>query len=145
MIVCPTSLVGNWAQEIEKWAGDERFIIYAATGSDVPKCIRKFCDPRDMDPKTKVLILPYDTFRLHADKFTKGTTKEDSIGCIDMLVCDEAHRLKNAATLASVALDRLDCKRRVLLSGTPIQNDLEEFYAMVQVCVGVIHSIWSGR
>jgi DNA repair and recombination RAD54-like protein len=50
---------------------------------------------------------------------------------VDLLICDEAHRLKNDETLTNKALDALTCRRRVLLSGTPIQNHLDEFYAMV--------------
>ena len=49
----------------------------------------------------------------------------------DLLICDEAHRLKNDATATTQSLAQLPCKRRVLLSGTPMQNDLFEFYAMV--------------
>ena len=55
-------------------------------------------------------------------------TPQDSC---DLLICDEAHRLKNDATLTNRALAGLACKRRVLLSGTPMQNDLQEFFAMV--------------
>ena len=44
----------------------------------------------------------------------------------DLLICDEAHRLKNDATLTNKALDSLACRRRVLLSGTPMQNHLDE-------------------
>jgi DNA repair and recombination RAD54-like protein len=43
----------------------------------------------------------------------------------------QAHRLKNADTATTQALASLATRRRVLLSGTPMQNDLEEFYAMV--------------
>ena len=51
-----------------------------------------------------------------------------------MLICDEAHRLKNNETKTSVSLNKLATARRCLLSGTPIQNDLQEFYAMVDFC-----------
>jgi hypothetical protein len=40
----------------------------------------------------------------------------------------QAHRLKNDATLTNKALGALPCRRRVLLSGTPLQNRLDEFY-----------------
>ena len=50
---------------------------------------------------------------------------------IDLVVCDEGHRLKNAAIKTSVAVNDLPTMRRLILSGTPIQNDLDEFYAMV--------------
>ena len=72
-----------------------------------------------------VLIISYETFRTYVKKFTK---KNDI--CCDMLICDEAHRLKNPEALTTTALATLACRRRVLLSGTPVQNDLDEFFAM---------------
>lgn len=47
-----------------------------------------------------------------------------------LLVCDEAHRLKNLASKTTQVLNSLDIDRRILLSGTPIQNNLSEFHAM---------------
>lgn len=63
--------------------------------------------------------MSYETFRLHVERLRVPG------GC-DLLICDEAHRLKNDATLTNKALDSLPCKRRVLLSGTPLQNHLDE-------------------
>jgi len=48
-----------------------------------------------------------------------------------LLICDEGHRLKNLESQTYVALNALECKRRVLLSGTPIQNDLLEYFSLV--------------
>lgn len=50
---------------------------------------------------------------------------------IDLVICDEGHKLKNNNIKTSQAIARLKTTRRIILSGTPIQNDLEEFYAMV--------------
>lgn len=47
------------------------------------------------------------------------------------MVCDEGHRLKNNKIKTSQAVSSLPTKRRIILSGTPIQNDLGEFFAMV--------------
>lgn len=49
----------------------------------------------------------------------------------DLMVCDEGHRLKNNSTNTSLALRKIECKRRILLTGTPIQNELAEFYALI--------------
>lgn len=70
-----------------------------------------------------MLIISYDTFRLHAERLV--------VNGPELIICDEAHRLKNDQTKTNVALSSLPCKRRVLLSGTPMQNDLEEFFSMV--------------
>lgn len=72
----------------------------------------------------QVMIVSYETFRNYAQHL-KGEN------ACDLLICDEAHRLKNAATATNQALNQLACKRRVLLSGTPLQNNLEE----VRPCV----------
>lgn len=69
-------------------------------------------------------LTPYFSLRQHVSRF-------DRPDACDLLICDEAHRLKNDETLTNKALASLSCRRRVLLSGTPMQNDLEEFFAMV--------------
>lgn len=82
----------------------------------------------DIFGKTKmfsVLIASYETMRAHVGRLLKYRD------CCDLLVCDEAHRLKNKDNQTSRALFSLPCRRRVLLTGTPMQNDLQEFFAMV--------------
>jgi len=49
----------------------------------------------------------------------------------DLMVCDEGHRLKNNSTNTYIALTKIECKRRIILTGTPIQNELAEFYALI--------------
>ncbi|XP_059308132.1 protein CHROMATIN REMODELING 25 [Lycium ferocissimum] len=123
IIVTPTSLVSNWEAEISKWVGERVKLVALceSTRDDVVSGIDSFINPHS---NLQVLIVSYETFRMHSSKFS------DSGSC-DLLICDEAHRLKNDQTLTNRALASLACKRRVLLSGTPMQNDLEEFYAMV--------------
>ncbi|KAG2306228.1 hypothetical protein Bca52824_025976 [Brassica carinata] len=123
IIVTPTSLVSNWEAEIKKWVGDriQLIALCESTRDDVLSGIDSFTRPRSA---LQVLIISYETFRMHSSKFGQS-------GSCDLLICDEAHRLKNDQTLTNKALASLTCKRRVLLSGTPMQNDLEEFFAMV--------------
>lgn len=49
---------------------------------------------------------------------------------IGLIICDEGHRLKSAGAKTTLALQSLKTQRRIILSGTPIQNDLSEFHAM---------------
>jgi DNA repair and recombination protein RAD54B len=49
----------------------------------------------------------------------------------DIIVCDEGHRLKSIANKSAQAILTLNTERRIILSGTPIQNDLGELYAMI--------------
>jgi DNA repair and recombination RAD54-like protein len=123
VIVCPTSLVGNWDDELDKWLDGRVKSLALAESSrdDAIMGIDQFLSPRK---PYDVLIVSYETFRIHTKKFKRE-------GSLDLLICDEAHRLKNAETQTNQALNDLPCKRRVLLSGTPMQNHLDEFYAMV--------------
>ncbi|KAJ8447397.1 hypothetical protein Cgig2_019391 [Carnegiea gigantea] len=123
IIVTPTSLVSNWEAEIRKWVGERIKLIALCESSreDVVTGIDNFTNQHSA---IQVLIVSYETFRMHSSKFSES-------GSCDLLICDEAHRLKNDQTMTNKALASLLCKRRILLSGTPMQNDLEEFYAMV--------------
>lgn len=49
----------------------------------------------------------------------------------DIIICDEGHRLKNLQIKTTKAIHELKCKKRILLTGTPLQNSLSEFYACV--------------
>ena len=74
-------------------------------------------------PANPILIISYETFRLHAHVLH---TSE-----VGLVLCDEGHRLKNHENQTYQALMGLKCKRRVLLSGTPIQNDLLEYFSLI--------------
>jgi len=124
IVVCPCSLVKNWDNEFVKWLGPGAVKTLALAESDRKTVERSM----DLFVKTKmfqVLIVSYETLRTHIGRLNKI---KDSC---DLLVCDEAHRLKNNENQTSKALASLPVKRRVLLTGTPMQNDLQEFYAMV--------------
>ena len=125
VITCPTSLVGNWENEINRWL-DGKCTIYAVK-TDPKKVIKNFVHER----RHAVLIVSYETQRLYQQIFQAKTAPCNSC---DLLICDEAHKLKNADSGLTVSLDKLPAKKRILLSGTPMQNELTEFYNMVNFC-----------
>lgn len=57
------------------------------------------------------MIISYDTFRLHGDSLEY---------VVDLLICDEGHKIKNRKIKSAKALNKLKTKRRVILTGTPI-------------------------
>ncbi|EKX48582.1 hypothetical protein GUITHDRAFT_68686, partial [Guillardia theta CCMP2712] len=130
-VICPTSLVKNWANEITKWLGDRLdggvLALSESAREDVIDAINRYTRKGIYQRERKfppVLIISYETFRIHAGRFH----------CHTSAICckwTRAHRLKNDKTITNKALASLPCLRRVLLSGTPMQNDLEEFFAMV--------------
>lgn len=70
-----------------------------------------------------VCILSYERVRTLGNNLAKGQ--------FDLIVCDEGHRLKSGQIKTVQVLRNLTTRRRIILSGTPIQNDLSEFHAMV--------------
>jgi DNA repair and recombination RAD54-like protein len=124
IVVCPCSLVKNWDNEFVKWLGPGVVKSLALAESD-RKTVEKNLDIFVRTKMFNILIVSYETIRTHIGRLTKYKD------CCDLLVCDEAHRLKNQDNQTSKALNSLPVKRRILLTGTPMQNNLEEFYAMV--------------
>jgi len=124
IVVCPCSLVKNWDNEFVKWLGPGVAKTLALAESD-RKTVEKNIDCFVKTKMFQILIASYETIRTHVGRLNKYKD------CCDLLVCDEAHRLKNRENQTSMALNSIPVKRRVLLTGTPMQNDLEEFFAMV--------------
>lgn len=129
LIVCPVTLINNWRKEITKWLGRERIGVYVAEN---PKSrITDFTKGRSY----QVMIVGYE-------KLTK-IQKDLQTADIDLVICDEGHRLKTAANKAAAAIKSLRTDRRIILSGTPIQNDLQEFWTMVDFVNPSVMNSWS--
>ncbi|GAM18460.1 hypothetical protein SAMD00019534_016350, partial [Acytostelium subglobosum LB1] len=131
VIVAPAGLVRNWCQELQKWLGDG--IKPVAIGQSTKLGLAKLAELEL--GKSDVLVISYDQLRIWIHEIVKI----DSIG---LIICDEGHRMKNADAKSTQAVNMIPTKRRVILSGTPIQNNLTEFYAMVNfVNPGVLGSV----
>ena len=136
VIVCPSSLVGNWCNEFKKWLGEGAIDAIPLGDPDKKKAKSALAAfEYAHEPRTSVLVASYDQLKIYIDQICKFKG-------IDLVICDEGHRLKNAESKTSMAVNALPAKKRVILSGTPIQNDLEEFHAMVSfVNPGILKDI----
>jgi len=125
VVVCPSSLVKNWYNEVHKWLPGKLapLAMDGGTKEQILKDLRGFMQTYGRRPHNQILIISYETFRLHADVLHSGE--------VGLLLCDEGHRLKNSENQTYNALMGIKCTRRVLLSGTPIQNDLLEYFSLV--------------
>ncbi|EGG23345.1 SNF2-related domain-containing protein [Cavenderia fasciculata] len=120
VIVAPSSLVGNWCKELKKWLGEG--IKPVAIGGSTKYGRARLAE---LELGTKdVLVISYDQLRIYCEEIIK-------ISSIGLVICDEGHRLKNPEIKTTKAVSMIPTPRRVILSGTPIQNDLNEFFAMV--------------
>ena len=119
LIICPSSLVQNWDCELKKWLGESISIVAISDSKKTAiKKLNRFESGHD------VLIISYDQLKIHY----KDICKMKSIG---LVIADEGHRLKNVNIKTTQAASQIPTKKRVILSGTPIQNDLKEFYSLV--------------
>ncbi|ORX56300.1 hypothetical protein DM01DRAFT_1285609 [Hesseltinella vesiculosa] len=124
IITCPSSLVRNWANEIVKWLGDRvRPLAIDSNNSKEKKTAVKRWATAQGQLVNPILIISYETLRSYT-KYMKNCS-------IGLLLCDEGHRLKNGDSMLFKELNKLQVKRRVILSGTPIQNDLSEYYNLL--------------
>ncbi|XP_013863536.1 DNA repair and recombination protein RAD54-like [Austrofundulus limnaeus] len=125
IVVSPSSLVRNWYNEVGKWLGGRLSPVAIDGGSkeEIDKQLVNFISQHGLRVPTPILIISYETFRLHAEVLHKGK--------VGLIICDEGHRLKNSDNQTYQALNAMGGQRRVLISGTPIQNDLLEYFSLV--------------
>ncbi|KAG5951878.1 DNA repair protein rhp54 [Claviceps cyperi] len=126
IVVCPASLVKNWANELIKWLGANAITPFAIDGKaskeELTCQLRQWAISSGRCITRPVIIVSYETLRLNVD-----VLRHTKIG---LLFCDEGHRLKNADSNTFNALNSLNVTRRVILTGTPIQNDLTEYFSL---------------
>lgn len=114
LILCPTSLKYQWRSEIKKFTDAEVFVI---EGSHLK---RKEAYNRPEPYK----IISYNS----------AANDIKILGCLqtDMLIMDEVQRLKNWNTQISRAARKIESDYSVILSGTPLENKLDELYSIVE-------------
>lgn len=120
LIVCPVTLINNWRKEFRKWLGNERIGVFVF--DDKRKRITDFTRGRAYH----VMIVGYEKLRSVQESLSQGPG-------VDIVIADEGHRLKTLQNKSGQAIQALNTPRRIILSGTPIQNDLSEFFAAVDL------------
>ncbi|XP_035271452.1 DNA repair and recombination protein RAD54-like [Anguilla anguilla] len=125
IVVSPSSLVRNWHNEVGKWLGNriQPLAIDGGSKEEIDRKLENFMAQHGLRVPSPILIISYETFRLHANVLHRGK--------VGLVICDEGHRLKNSDNQTYLALNVMNAQRRVLISGTPIQNDLLEYFSLV--------------
>jgi len=114
LVVCPTTLMFNWQNEIKKFTPEVSFYVHhggqrtreslAATGADV-------------------IITTYGTLRSDIKQFVEVA--------FDYVVLDESQAIKNPSSKVTKAASLIKAKNRLCLSGTPLQNNTFDIYAQM--------------
>ena len=133
LIVVPASTLGHWKRELESWA--TRLIVVLYTG----------------DEETRNLIARYEIFGGSArsthknischvvltsyESIMRDTANFSSVQW-EILVADEGHRIKNEESKGFAKLTgSIQSNHRVLMTGTPLQNNLKELYTLMSFLV----------
>ncbi|XP_062219185.1 DNA repair protein RAD5A isoform X4 [Phragmites australis] len=123
LIVCPMTLLGQWKAEIEAHTKPGIVNIYVHYGQNRPK-EAGFVGQSD-------IVLT--TYGVVASEFsTDGSIENGPLYSVNWfrVVLDEAHMIKSSRSLISLAAASLTADRRWCLTGTPIQNNLEDLYSL---------------
>lgn len=119
LIVVPKSTLQNWAREFEKWSPDFNIVTLTGTREERAATISSRLIPEDFE----VCITSYEICLIE-----KSALKKFSFSYI---VIDEAHRIKNVDSILSQIVRSFNSRGRLLITGTPLQNNLKELFALL--------------
>ncbi len=116
LIVAPASLTYNWLQEIRKFASSLDAVVVNGTKEEREALLQQ---------KADVYITSYASLRQDIDQYQARA--------LEYLILDEAQMVKNSGTKTAQALRSLSVRQRFALSGTPIENNLDELWSLFQL------------
>lgn len=131
IIICPTSLKYQWKTEIEKFTGNKNVCV--AEGNILAR--KKLYSNNTAD----YIIVSY---QMASNDFIYLNEMQ-----ADILILDEAQRIKNWKTKTSAAIKRIKTTYAFVLTGTPVENKIEDLYSLMQIVnpylLGSLHNFLS--
>ncbi|ORX47010.1 hypothetical protein DM01DRAFT_1339319 [Hesseltinella vesiculosa] len=119
LVVVPKSTLHNWRSEFNRWIPDfDAFILHGDKHQRADLIRDRFTDM-----KFEVCITSYETCLMEKSAFKKIQWQ--------YIIIDEAHRIKNENSMLSQIVRMFDSKGRMLITGTPLQNNLHELWALL--------------
>lgn len=126
LVVAPLSTVSNWYNEVQKFAPDLTVMKYVGT-KDARKKMSKF-------DKYNIVLTSYEISIRDFSKLSRCSW--------NYLIIDEGHRLKNADCQLIKFLRKLNIENRLLITGTPLQNNLDELWSLLNfILPSVFHDL----
>ena len=112
LVICPTSVVTNWQEEVIKFTPKLKYILYHG-----PKRKKESINFKKID----VVITSYSLLQKEIDFFLTMD--------FDVVLLDESQNIKNANSKTARAVCKLNSIQRLSLTGTPMENDITEFWS----------------
>ncbi|XVF22522.1 hypothetical protein REPUB_Repub12eG0179600 [Reevesia pubescens] len=121
LIIVPNAVLVNWKSELHTWLPSVSCIYYVG-GKDQRS---KLFSQEVLAMKYNVLVTTYEFIMYDRSKLSKIDWR--------YIIIDEAQRMKDRESVLARDLDRYRCQRRLLLTGTPLQNDLKELWSLLNL------------
>lgn len=109
LVVCPTTLMGNWMKEIDLFAPSVKAAIYHG-------------NERQLDLKNDVILTTYAIMRIDIEELKKQNWS--------MVIVDEAQNIKNPDTAQTLAVKSIKSDVKIAMTGTPVENRLTELWSI---------------
>lgn len=119
LILVPKSTLDNWRREVEKWTPEVSVVVIQGDKEGRRDLIQNRLLTCDFD----VCIASYETILREKTQFAKFVWQ--------YIVVDEAHRIKNEESQLSQIIRLFHSRHRLLVTGTPLQNNLHELWALL--------------
>uniref|UniRef100_A0A0K0G120 E1A-binding protein p400 (inferred by orthology to a human protein) n=1 Tax=Strongyloides venezuelensis TaxID=75913 RepID=A0A0K0G120_STRVS len=126
LIIVPTSVILNWDMEFKKWCPNFKTLVYHGTAKERGDLRKGWTKDDSFDvviTSYKIIINDINVFRKRKWQY---------------LILDEAHTIKNFKSQAWQKLVNLKSMNRLLLTGTPLQNDLMELHSLLKFLMPTI-------
>ncbi|KAL3517180.1 hypothetical protein ACH5RR_024082 [Cinchona calisaya] len=121
LIIVPNAVLVNWKSELHTWLPTVSCIYYVGGKEQRSKLFSQVV----LAMKFNVLVTTYEFVMYDRSKLSKVDWK--------YIIIDEAQRMKDRESVLARDLDRYRCQRRLLLTGTPLQNDLKELWSLLNL------------
>ncbi|KAG7665299.1 uncharacterized protein J8A68_000986 [[Candida] subhashii] len=119
IVITPKSTLDNWAREFNRWIPDIKVLVLQGDKDERANLIKNRVMTCDFD----VIIASYEIVIREKSTFKKFDW--------EYIIIDEAHRIKNEESLLSQIIRMFHSKNRLLITGTPLQNNLRELWALL--------------
>ena len=123
LVVCPLSVLSSWMNEAKRWVPELKVVRFHGPKREREKLMND-CRIASKDTKIDVIVTTYETFVAESGWFKRAFVWR-------YCILDEGHKIKNSQSDVSRSLQSLRAEFRLLLTGTPLQNNLHEAWALL--------------